>query len=155
MFSRGKGSAMPLEGEIISVIGVDVVITGNVECKTGLHVDGTVNGDISCLAFSQGESGAVHGNIVAEEARLAGLVDGAVEAGSLTLESSARIMGDVVYESLTVARGAEVEGRFRRRRPGDHGSLGARLEKQEDGTSSGLFAAAPPALAPPTALAAE
>ncbi|HEX9953935.1 MAG TPA: polymer-forming cytoskeletal protein, partial [Allosphingosinicella sp.] len=75
-------------------------------------------------------SGVVHGNITAGEARLAGLVDGAVEAGSLHLEASARVTGDVLYEALGIATGAEVEGRFKRRRGANDGAVHARAEAE-------------------------
>jgi cytoskeletal protein CcmA (bactofilin family) len=84
---------------------------------------------VSCGALTQGESGEVRGNINAGEARLAGLVDGAVEAATLTLEASARVTGDILYESLSVAAGAEVEGRFKRRRGAADGSAVAKAEK--------------------------
>src|SRR3569623_1537366 len=120
MFSRigkatGIGAGASTGGEP-SRIGADAVISGDIETGGRLAIDGKVIGNIRCAGLAQGESGAVHGNIVAEEARLAGLVDGGVEAGALILDATARITGDVIYETLSVARGAEVEGRFRRRR---------------------------------------
>jgi cytoskeletal protein CcmA (bactofilin family) len=87
-----------------------------------------VTGDVRCALLSQGEGGAVAGNIVADEARLAGLVDGTVEAGTLALQSTARISGDILYEALSIASGAQVEGRFKRRRSGADGSGSARVE---------------------------
>ncbi|MGZ8999365.1 MAG: hypothetical protein ACXW2T_10980, partial [Allosphingosinicella sp.] len=59
-------------------------------------------------------------------ARLAGLIDGAVSAGTLLLEPSARVTGDVLYETLTVSTGAQVDGRFKRRTGAVDGSSGAR-----------------------------
>ncbi|QAY75961.1 polymer-forming cytoskeletal protein [Sphingosinicella sp. BN140058] len=132
MFARGAKT-----GREFSFIGPDVTVTGNIVTDGRLHVDGTVTGDIRCGSLTQGSSGAVHGNIVAEEAELAGLVDGAVEAGTLTLAASARITGDVLYETVGIAAGAQVEGRFRRRKgPSDHGASAAREE--------GLRAISPP-----------
>jgi cytoskeletal protein CcmA (bactofilin family) len=136
--SGGSGAA----GGEPSRIGAEAVISGDIETSGRLAIDGKVIGNIRCAGLSQSESGAVHGNIVAEEAKLAGLVDGGVEAGSLILDATARITGDVIYETLSVARGAEVEGRFRRRRQGDHGSLGIKAAKAEEGP---LFAAPIPA----------
>jgi cytoskeletal protein CcmA (bactofilin family) len=104
-------------------------VTGDIATDSELHLDGKVLGDIGCGSLTQGRSGEVRGNIKAGEARLAGLVDGAVEAGILTLEASARVTGDILYESLSVAAGAEVEGRFKRRRGGEDGSAVARSAK--------------------------
>jgi cytoskeletal protein CcmA (bactofilin family) len=123
MFSKsGKGAGAPgRNGGTFSYLGSEVTVTGDVATESDLQVDGKVLGDLSCGALIQGESGEVRGNIKAGEARLAGLVDGAVEAGTLILEASARVTGDVLYESLSIAPGAEVEGRFKRRRPGEAG----------------------------------
>src|SRR3546814_16149842 len=62
--------------------------------------------------LSQGESGTIAGNIVTEEARLAGLVDGTVTAQRLILGPTARITGDVSYEILSIEPGARIDGRF-------------------------------------------
>jgi cytoskeletal protein CcmA (bactofilin family) len=126
MFSKGKAAGRP--GEAFSYVGSEVTVTGDIATESELHLDGKVLGDVSCGSLTQGQSGEVRGNIRAGEARLAGLVDGAVEAGILTLEASARVTGDVLYESLSVAAGAEVEGRFKRRRGGEDGARAAKAE---------------------------
>ena len=143
MFSRdSKGAALGRGGAKFSFIGPEVTVTGDIETSGQLHIDGTVSGDVRCGSLSQGESGAVHGNIVAEEARLAGLVDGAVEAGSLALEPSARVTGDVLYEELSIAKGAQIDGRFKRRRGSADGSSAARAGARPPAT---LFGAEPAA----------
>ena len=130
MFSKGKAAGGPgRSGDTFSYIGSEVTVTGDIATGSELHLDGKVLGDVRCGTLSQGESGEVRGNIKADEARLAGLVDGAVEAATLYLEASARITGDVLYESLSVAAGAEVEGRFKRRRGGEDGSAVAKAAK--------------------------
>ena len=101
-----------------------MVVTGD-RLARQLHVDGKVTGT-ALRSLSQGESGAIAGNIDAEEARLAGLIDGAVSAGTLLLEATARITGDVLYGTLTVATGAQVDGRFKHRDGESDGSLKAR-----------------------------
>ena len=131
MFLKG-GKAVPAPGQsggTFSYIGGEVSIIGDIVTASELHLDGKVAGDVSCGSLTQGPSGEVRGNIKAAEARLAGLVAGAVEAGILTLDSSARVTGDILYESLSVAAGAEVEGRFKRRRGGADGSAVAKAQK--------------------------
>lgn len=131
MFSKGGRAAggPGRSGGIFSYVGSEVTITGDIATDSELHLDGKVLGDVRCGSLTQGESGEVRGNIHAGEARLAGLVDGAVEAGSLSLEASARVTGDVLYDSLSVAAGAEVEGRFKRRRGGEDGARAAKAER--------------------------
>lgn len=130
MFSKGRAADGPgRNGGAFSYLGSEVTVTGDIATESELHLDGKVLGDVRCGSLTQGQSGEVRGNIRAGEARLAGLVDGAVEAGILTLEASARVTGDVLYESLSVAAGAEVEGRFKRRRGGEDGARAAKAEK--------------------------
>jgi cytoskeletal protein CcmA (bactofilin family) len=99
-------------GSTFSVIGADVVIKGNVSATADLHIDGTIEGDIKCASLVQGETSNISGSVVAESARIAGKVTGSITARDLVILKSARIEGDVHYDSLTIEQGAEVDGRF-------------------------------------------
>ncbi len=99
-------------GSTFSVIGADVTINGNISASADLHIDGRVEGDITCASLVQGEKSAISGAVVAESARLAGKVTGSITARDLVILKSARIEGDVHYDALTIEQGAEVDGRF-------------------------------------------
>jgi cytoskeletal protein CcmA (bactofilin family) len=99
-------------GSTFSVIGADVVITGNITASADLHIDGTIEGDIKCAALVQGEKSSLNGAVVAESARLAGKVKGSITARELVILKSAVIEGDVHYDALTIEQGAQVDGRF-------------------------------------------
>ncbi len=99
-------------GSTFSVIGSDVSIKGDVTATADLHVDGTIEGDISCSSLVQGETSRITGGVEAETARLAGQVSGSIKARELVILRSARIDGDVHYDALTIEQGAQVEGRF-------------------------------------------
>lgn len=103
---------MASSNSTFSVIGSDVTITGNVAASTELHVDGNVEGDITCASLVLGEGSVVKGVIQAESARLSGTVTGSISARELVILKSARIDGDVHYDALTIEQGATVEGRF-------------------------------------------
>ncbi|MFN3945847.1 MAG: polymer-forming cytoskeletal protein [Allosphingosinicella sp.] len=98
----------------LSFIGPEAVVSGDLRTDAQLHVDGRVEGDVRCAGLIQGEKGAIAGNVVADQARLAGLVEGRVEAKTLIVEGSARVLGDIAYETLSIAPGARVEGRLSR-----------------------------------------
>lgn len=104
-----------MAGSTFSVLGPDVVIGGNLTAKMDLHVDGRVDGDISCAALVQGEASQVNGTVVAESARVAGRIKGSINADTLVILRTARIEGDVTYGALTVEEGAQVDGKFTRR----------------------------------------
>ncbi len=105
-----------------SVFGPDVVVTGNVSASVDLHIEGRIEGDITCANLVQGGDSLIKGAIVAESARLSGTVEGSITARELTIAASARIAGDVTYESLTIEQGSQVEGRFTHRRTGGSGA---------------------------------
>jgi cytoskeletal protein CcmA (bactofilin family) len=95
-----------------SMIGADVVITGDISASADLHIDGRVRGDISCLALVQGAASEMLGTITAQSAHLAGTVRGSIIVDSLVIQRSAHIVGEVHYETLTIEQGARVEGTF-------------------------------------------
>lgn len=111
--SNGASPAAPRAAPgTFSVIGADVTVTGDVAASADLHIDGQVQGDISCASLVQGENSRISGGIIAESARLAGAVDGSVDAKELVIERTARVTGDIAYERITIDAGGHVEGRF-------------------------------------------
>jgi len=115
----------PVAGSSFSVLGPDTVITGDISASADLHVDGRVEGDISCQSFVQGDTGEIAGSVRAETARIAGTVRGSISARELVILRSARIEGDVSYEALTIEQGAQVEGRLTPRGSADAADAGA------------------------------
>lgn len=123
MFSKkpefpSSPAARPMaNSSTFSVIGSDVVIKGDVSASADLHVDGRIEGDLSCASLVQGEGSHIEGGVTAESARLSGTVTGSISARELVVLKSARIHGDVHYDALTIEQGAQVEGRFAHRAP--------------------------------------
>ena len=112
------GARASAVGSTFSVFGPDIAITGDVKASADLHIDGRIEGDIVCQSLVQGEGSEIAGAICAQTARLAGIVRGSIDAGSLVILKSARIHGDVSYDALTIEQGAEIEGRFAHRSAG-------------------------------------
>lgn len=98
----------------LSFIGREVTITGNIGGSGNLHIDGRIEGDVAAASLILGAEGSVRGNIVAESAQISGTVEGTVAAQSLVIEATARIVGDLSYDAVSVASGAQVEGRVKR-----------------------------------------
>jgi cytoskeletal protein CcmA (bactofilin family) len=103
------------DGGTLSFIGSEVNITGNVDATGDMHVDGGVDGDLTCGTLTLGQSGRVKGNITAQRATIAGSVDGTISAAELIIEKSARLTGDLSYESVSIETGAKVDGRLNQR----------------------------------------
>ena len=96
----------------LSFIGPEVVVSGDVATSAQLHVDGRIDGCVRCAQLCQGGTGVIAGDIIADEARIGGLVQGPVNARTLIIEGTGRIMGDVTYETISIAAGAQIEGRL-------------------------------------------
>lgn len=119
---RPSGVADPMPSNhngnsTFSVIGSDVTIKGDVSASADLHIDGKIEGDISCTSLVQGETSKVIGAIESETARLSGSVNGSINVRELVILKTANIEGDVHYDALTIEQGAQVEGRFANRKP--------------------------------------
>ena len=146
MFSNKPGPTSPKahrvannSGSIFSVIGPDVTIRGDIEASADLHVDGSVVGDIACASLVQGEKSRIEGEIRAKSARLSGEVLGLISVTELVVLKSAKVEGDVSYDTLTIEQGATVNGRFAphgvepaRVRHGDFVIEDAEFEEQPD-----------------------
>jgi cytoskeletal protein CcmA (bactofilin family) len=121
MFSRDRSAPAPAARPVrngapgLSFIGPELVVSGDVRTEGQLHVDGRIDGNVKCAQLIQGLAGIIAGNIDADEARLAGTVEGTVIARTLIIEASAKIMGDVAYETVSIDAGAHIEGRLGRR----------------------------------------
>jgi cytoskeletal protein CcmA (bactofilin family) len=117
MFSRSdEPAAKPKRGQTgLSFIGPEVTVSGSLNTSAQIQIDGKVEGDVRCDLMMQGESGAVSGDIHADEARIAGRVEGKVNARNVMIESTARICGDVAYEVISISAGAQIDGRLARR----------------------------------------
>jgi cytoskeletal protein CcmA (bactofilin family) len=102
-------------GGALSFIGSEVTITGNLDAAGDVHIDGTVEGDVTCGLVILGASGNVKGNITAERASIAGSVNGTVTAGELLVEKTARLTGDLSYDNVSIETGAKVDGRLTQR----------------------------------------
>ena len=94
----------------MSVIGSDILVTGNIEAEVDLHIEGRVQGDVRCSTLILGERSSVVGSIFAERVRVAGTIEGAVETTDLAIEATARVKGEVTYSRLRIANGGIIEG---------------------------------------------
>lgn len=104
--------------EIKTLLGTGTRVVGHLSFEGGLHVDGSVEGNIIAppgvdAAVSISSTGTVEGNVEAPEVVLNGTVKGDVFASErVELGSTARVVGNVVYNLIEMAIGAEVNGKL-------------------------------------------
>lgn len=120
MFSKSRSSpnsASPMatgaKHTPFSIIGGDVTVRGDIEASVDLHIDGKVDGDISCAALVQGPDSRIKGHVTARSARIGGHIEGSITAEELVIDAGARISGDVGYQSISIATGGQVDGQMR------------------------------------------
>ena len=114
MFNKNERPTTRSGNGTMSFLGAEVTVTGSIEGQGNLHIDGRVDGDVTCATLIVGNNGQVNGNITADDAKIAGTINGTVAAKVLTIEASARITGDLSYDSVSVETGAQVDGRVKR-----------------------------------------
>ena len=112
-----------------SVIGNDLKIIGQglkIISQGTLQVDGEIEGDVGGTEVIIGEQGKVTGTVAAERVIVRGKVAGVIRGEAVTLQSSARVEGDIHHMQLSIEQGAEFDGRCRR--PGSPSELNLNLE---------------------------
>jgi cytoskeletal protein CcmA (bactofilin family) len=92
-----------------SIISPDLTITGD------LNSAGDIQVDVTADTLTIGEQGQVEGKVRGERVRVCGTIEGEIEGGTVTLAASARVLGDIVHDSLAIEPGAHLEGHCRRR----------------------------------------
>ena len=116
--SNRKNQAPSVNATATSLIARGVTLRGDVLFNGALHLDGTVEGAIHADAGSDGvltisETGRVVGRIEVPHAVINGGVTGDIHvAERLELAPLARIDGDVHYQVLEMAAGAQVNGKM-------------------------------------------
>jgi len=103
-------------GRINSIIGKDTKVIGDIEFTGGLHIDGHVIGQISSsndanAGITISEHGYVEGEIHIPNVIVNGKVEGNIYSSNhLELVKKARITGNVFYNIIEIAVGAEING---------------------------------------------
>lgn len=97
-----------------SVIGPDLLITGNLISRGEVQIDGEVQGDIHGTHIVVGEKARITGGIVGEEVVVRGHVMGSVRGKRVLLQTSSHVEGDIYHLTLAIEQGAFFEGKSRR-----------------------------------------
>jgi cytoskeletal protein CcmA (bactofilin family) len=101
-------------GGTASTIGADLSITGNLESKGEIQIEGDVQGDIHAARIIIGEHARITGALVADEVVVRGAVQGSIRGNNVTFQAASHIEGDVFHKSLAIEQGAYFEGKSRR-----------------------------------------
>ena len=97
-----------------SVISADMNVLGNIISDGFLDINGRVEGNVKCESTTIREQGHIKGDVVADTIQIYGHVEGLVKAKNVHLYASARVIGVIMHESLSIEDGAFVDGKFKR-----------------------------------------
>ena len=101
-----------------TLVGGNTKINGDVNFEGGCHIDGTVEGNVSAdedssSALSVSEEGLIEGGVTVPYVVLHGIVRGDVYATQrVELGPTARVIGNVYYNLIEMAIGAEINGKL-------------------------------------------
>ncbi len=103
---------------IETLVGSNSKLNGDLHFRGGCHVDGTVNGNVTAdpdtdSALSISDIGSVDGGVTVPYVILNGIVKGDVFASRrVELGATARVIGNVYYNLIQMAEGAEINGKL-------------------------------------------
>ncbi len=101
-----------------TIVGIDTKVNGDMHFTGGLHVDGIVHGNVSAdpdteSSVSLADGATIDGGVTVPYVLLEGIVKGDVFANKrVILGSTARVIGNVYYNLIEMAIGAEINGKL-------------------------------------------
>jgi cytoskeletal protein CcmA (bactofilin family) len=114
MFERRRNK----RPQIQTLISAKTRINGDVTFGGGLHLDGTINGnvmaeDASGDFLSVSEDACIEGNVVVPHIILNGLVKGNIDCSErIKVGPRARVLGNVSYANIETEIGAQINGKL-------------------------------------------
>ena len=93
-----------------SIISENAKLKGDIISEGIVHIDGQVEGDISCEELVIGVKGMVVGSVTANNIQLYGVLNGKASADNLFIAKSAKLIGDATHNTIAIEPGAYVDG---------------------------------------------
>ena len=112
------GSKQRRHNAVEALIGGNTQISGDLHFTGGCHIDGSVKGNVSAdpdshAALTVSEDGNIDGGVTVPYVLLNGIVRGDVYANQrVELGPTARVIGNVYYNLIEMAIGAEINGKL-------------------------------------------
>jgi len=102
-----------MENNVDTIIGINVILKGNLRNKGSIQINGTVEGEVkSDENINIGETAKIKGPVVAKTIEISGEVKGIIEATEkLEINPTGKITGDISAKSLIIKQGAVFVGK--------------------------------------------
>ena len=105
---NNSGSPVP------TIISENTRVNGDIISSATLHIDGHVEGDITCDELIIGVRGSVEGSVTAKTLQLYGTLSGKAAAEKIFIAKSAKLLGEATHTSIAIEPGAYIDGRCMR-----------------------------------------
>lgn len=98
-----------------TIIAKGVRVEGEFRSQGDVVIEGEVQGSISAAGvLTVGPEAKIKADISADEARISGVIDGNLQIKNQAIfYSSAKVIGDITAERITVEGGAQLDGRIK------------------------------------------
>ena len=98
--------------EMINTIGAGTIITGDIQSKGDIRVDGTLKGSVNTTGkVVLGKEGIIEGDVICNNADIAGSLKAKITTTELlSLKSTAKLNGDITTNKLSIEPGASFTG---------------------------------------------
>ncbi len=93
-----------------SILSEGFSFRGEITAKGAIHVEGALNGQIQVDELTIGARGQVEGVVTCSSLHIKGKFSGTATCNELIVTSSASVDGHVVYQTLSVQKGASIKG---------------------------------------------
>jgi cytoskeletal protein CcmA (bactofilin family) len=92
------------------VIAEGLDILGRLNTEGEVQIDGSISGDVRCGHLTVGKTGAITGDIAADEVVVRGKVKGAIKAQRVIIQEGAHVESDISQDKITIEEGAYFKG---------------------------------------------
>lgn len=120
-----------------SLLGPSLRIVGQIKCADELEVHCVVDGPVEAGSVVVNTGGTVRGMIHADRLVVHGTVVGGFMGKEFEITETGRIIGDVVCESISMAKSAVVNGRIIVNEPTEADVLGAEKPTRDPASADG------------------
>lgn len=93
-----------------SILSEGFSFRGEIAAKGAIHVEGSLNGQVQVDELTIGARGQVEGVVTCSSLHIKGKFSGTATCSELIVTSSASVDGHVVYQTLSVQKGASIKG---------------------------------------------
>ncbi len=95
-----------------SILASQFRLKGDLDNNGDLQIDGQLEGTVNSVLLTIGTTGKVVGRVTSTDMVVYGTIEGQIRAKTISLQATANITGDIVYETIEIVTGAKMNGKL-------------------------------------------